>query len=70
MRNRDKFVGLRRQDVIVYPCKVLFEAGKPVERTIDAGRAAAIGRKNQVRIKQAIETRLRGTYRESIPSGY
>jgi hypothetical protein len=59
MKNRDRFVELRPQDVKVYACKVLFEAGKPVERIIDAGRAAAIGRKNQARIKQAIKTRRR-----------
>jgi hypothetical protein len=40
MRNRDKWRGLRARDVKVYPCRVLVENGRPVERVIGAAKAA------------------------------
>jgi len=32
MKNRDRFVGLRPQDVKVYPCRVRVENGHPSSR--------------------------------------
>jgi hypothetical protein len=40
MKNRDRFVGLRRQDAKVYPCRVLMENRQLTERYISATKAA------------------------------
>jgi hypothetical protein len=59
MKNRDKWRGLRSQDVKVYPCRVLVANGQPIEQVIDAPKAATMSKNNQRRVKEILCLRKR-----------